>query len=226
MGFARHDAFALASLNKPNGLNTRFINPKVVTELMSRQKDYTQWLKRGRQRAAVAQVLRKPLTTSEICQAAREYAPRLQLRDVWHLMQELQDRGLVTCLNPRHVTGKLYMLTPTGKWAVERAFEIKISSLPKNIDWRKYAQVARAKTRRLVLLELAHMPEAISKTASNIRKSLKSKHPLGLNPTIRALKDLQKLGLVKSAPYGDQDRRRVYRLTFAGNTISDLISLQ
>lgn len=216
--------FFSAPAEKKNSLSASFINPGVVTGLMSRQKDYTQWLKRGRQRVAVARVMRKPMTTTEICQAARPFAPRLQLRDVWHLMQEFQAHGLVTCLNPRHVTGKLYTLTPVGRTAVQYTFGIEIRSLPQNINWRKYAQVVRAKTRRLVLLELARMPEAIPKTASHVRKSLRDKHPMGLNPTIRALKDLERLGLVRSAPIGKLDRRKAYRLTSSGSSLVGLMS--
>jgi len=108
-------------------------------------------LQRGRQRAAVARVLRKPMTGTEICSAARVFNSHIQLRDVWHLLRQMKRRGLVQCYNPRLVTGRLYLLTPKGRVAVKEAFSISIPQPPANIDWRKYSRVVRAKVRRLTL---------------------------------------------------------------------------
>src|SRR5262245_25844690 len=98
-----------------NGLGAKFINPAVVTRLMSLRRNDVPWLKRGRQRAAVAQALRKPMTSTEICAAARALNPRIQLRDVWHLLRQMQQRGLVHCMNQRLITGRLYALTERGR---------------------------------------------------------------------------------------------------------------
>jgi DNA-binding MarR family transcriptional regulator len=67
--------------------------------------------------------------------------------------------------------------------------------------------------RKLVLLELACCPRNSMATATYIRKRLCDRHPMGLNPTTRALKDLERLGLVRSAPVRDKDRHRGYTLT-------------
>jgi hypothetical protein len=191
---------------------------------MSLSNDDIIWLKRGRQRSAVARVLRKPLTTSEICRIARHHNLHIQLRDVWHVMNELREHGLATCLNPRYVTGKLYALTGRGKIAVEKAFGIKVEPLVQSVDWGIYAQVVRAKIRKVVLLELAQMPDGVAKTASNLRKRLRSKYPIGLNPTIRALKELTKLGLVQPCPAFAGGGRRSYAVTARGRSIIKAIS--
>ena len=73
---------------------------------MSLQKDETTWIQNGRQRSTVAQVLRKPMTPTEILNAARQTNPRIQLRDIWFLMRQFQQHRFVRCLNPKSVTGK------------------------------------------------------------------------------------------------------------------------
>ena len=186
---------------------------------MSLDKDDVRWLMRGRQRAAVVRVLRKPMTASEICRAAHPINPHIQLRDLWFLMDELKKRRLVVCLNPRHTTGKLYALTDRGREAALCAFGLRFPPIPNGVNWRKYAQVVRARARKLVLLELACLPRNSMATATYIRKRLRDRHPMGLNPTTRALKDLERLGLVTSAAPGHERTRRTYSLTKRGFAI-------
>jgi Fe2+ or Zn2+ uptake regulation protein len=185
---------------------------------MSQGRDDTSWLKRGKQRQAVAQALRKPMTAKEICLLARAHAPRLQLRDVWHLLTDMQNRGLVTCYNPRLVTGRLYELTARGKAAAWAAFGRDIPPGPTNIDWRNYSWVVRAKVRRLTLLDLAELEARAgeSQTATIIRKHLRTEHAVGLNPVVRALKELLSLGLVREAGRTRTRCCKLYQLTAAG----------
>lgn len=187
---------------------------------MSRSKDYTEWLKRGRQRSVVVRVLRKPMTASEICRAAQPINRHLQLRDVWFIMGQLKARGLAVCLNPKHVTGKLYALTEAGRRSREEACGLVSVPLARDVDWRRYAQVARAQVRRLVLLELAAATTAGGVTASALRRNLRDRHPIGLNPTIRALKELEQAGLADSHSLEGGDRRRRYALTDSGAAIA------
>jgi hypothetical protein len=137
----RRARFTGSDWNKrsPNALPAKFINLSVVTELMSHAKDDAGWLQRGKQRAAIARVLRKPMTATEICAAARKYTPQIQLRDVWFLMRQFEKRNLAGCLNPQQVTGKLYILTEIGRKVAHKVFGISISNPPENIDWRKYS---------------------------------------------------------------------------------------
>ena len=190
---------------------------------MSRERDDMSWLKRGTQRQAVAQALRKPMTGKEICVTARVQSPRLQLRDVWHLLQEMQTRGLVACHNPRLVTGRLYELTARGRAAVAHAFDIQIPAPPANADWRKYSWVVRAKVRRSTLLGLAALQARTreSQTATAIRKHLRTEHPVGLNPVVRALKELFRLGLVREAGLTAKRCCKLYQLTPAGRRIAE-----
>jgi len=164
------------------------------------------------------------MTTTEICAAARASAPRIQLRDVWFVLRQMQQRNLARCLNPRHVTGKLYVLTLRGRRVVQEAFGLEVPAEAKGLDWRKYACVARAKVRRAVLLALAEMPSEALRMASAIRKRLRDQHGLGLNATLRALKDLEKMGLVQSEPVSDGERRRAYYLTNSGVAIAQRLS--
>ena len=190
---------------------------------MSFLDDNIRWLKRGRQRLAVAQVLLKPMTTAEICHEARAIDPHIQLRDIWHLMQQFQEKELVHCLNPKVVTGKLYTLTDDGKTVVEQVFGTTFKTTYQGFDWKKYAWVVRAKIRKIVLLELTRLPEFMPKTATVIRKSLRCRYPVGLNPTLRALKELESMGLIHSQLISTKKPHKVYQLTRIGNAIAQQI---
>ena len=188
---------------------------------MSHERDDAEWLKRGRQRAAVAQALRKPMTGARICSTARTLAPLIRLRDVWHLLKQMQQRELVFCLTPRLVTGRLYSLNAKGRSAAYHAFGISISEPPSNIDWRKYSQVVRAAVRRYTLIGLGQIEKNTgqAQTATAVRKCVRTEHGVGLNPVIRALKDLMKAGLLHQDGFTAQRCCKLYRLTPAGKRI-------
>jgi hypothetical protein len=199
-------------------MGERFINPAVVTELMSLLNNNADWLKRGKQRAAVARVLRKPMTAVEICDAAREWAPKLQLRDVWFLMRQVADKGLALPLNERSNNGRLYALTDEGRTAVATAFDVLIEPLPRAINWRIYSWVVRARIRKQVLLGMAqweaHSHDGV--TASQLRKFLLAEHPLALNPTIRAVRELAAKDLLTCVGTTKMRGCKLYRLSPMG----------
>jgi hypothetical protein len=143
--------------------------------------DHAKWLQRGKQRNAVAQVLLKPMTPSQILAESRKLNPLIQLRDVWRLLGEFDREGLTFCINPDQVTGKIYFLTDLGKAVVDAAFGKEAAPLPTDIDWDAYARLARGKVRRLVALELARPsgPGQAGKTTSELRKNLLSSNPIG-----------------------------------------------
>ena len=159
---------------------------------MSHTGDDTAWLKNGSQRAAVARVLRKPMTGTEICAAARAFNSHIQLRDVWHLLRQMQRRGLVQCFNPRLVTGRLYSLTARGRTAVQMAFGFSIASPSKSIDWKLYSWVVRARIRKRVLLCIAQVEAHRSdgQTGAQIGKHIRAEYPVGLNPVLGAVREL------------------------------------
>lgn len=190
---------------------------------MTLQRNDAPWLKKGTRRAAVAQALRKPMTGTEICATARKLNPRIQLRDVWYLLRAMQAREIIRCINPRLVTGRLFALTERGCDDVHAAFGIVVQNPPTNMDWRKYSWVVRAKIRRLTLNALGQLETKtqISQTATAIRKHLRTEHAVGLNPVIRALKDLLKLGLIQQDGVTDERACKLYRLTSMGHRILD-----
>lgn len=173
---------------------------------MVQLKSDSNWLKRGRQKFAVAQVLRRPMTPSEIWRAAQSIAPRIQLRDVWFILRQMEQRKLVTCFNPKELTGKVFY------WTV---------SFSPRVNWHKYACVVRGKNRRMVLLELARHD---GRSASRIRRAVNERHPISLNSVIRALKDLLALRLIKVAGDGEKRGQKIYRLTTAGKRIAELLA--
>ena len=111
---------------------------------MEKVEHDVQWLRRGRQRAAIARVLRKPMTATEMRAAARPLNPRIQLRDIWFLMRQFQERNLARCINPRQTSGRLYCLTDYGRQVVEDGFGITVGISGKGINWKKYSWVVRA----------------------------------------------------------------------------------
>jgi DNA-binding PadR family transcriptional regulator len=203
----------------PKGLSASFLNPAVVTNLMLRQRDETAWLQRGSQRAAVARVLRKPMTGTEICAAARVFNSHIQLRDVWHLLRQMERRGLVQCYNPRLVTGRLYLLTPKGRATVQKAFAILMPRPPADIDWWKYSWVIRAKIRRLTLSGLGQLETKAPRTATEIRRHIRDEYSAGLNPVLRAVRELADKDLIACVGVTPVRACKLYRLTPTGRSI-------
>jgi hypothetical protein len=203
-------------------MGERFINPSVVTKLMSLTNNYSDWLRRGKQRAAVARVLRKPMTAVEICEGARTWAPRVQLRDVWFLMRQMTNQGLAVPLNERSNNGRLYMLTDKGRKAVQETFKTCIPPTLSGVDWRLYSWVVRARIRRRVLLGLAQMENQRSEaqTASSIRKYIRADYPVGLNHVLGAVRELAGKKLITCVGLTRLRACKLYRLTPPGKSIA------
>ena len=176
------------------------------------------WLKRGRQRAAVLRALRKPMPASELHREAKRINPHIQLRDLWFILPQLVARQLVVCLTPRQANGRLYALTPLGRRLVEHAFGIHHPAPDDTVDWRRYSWVVRARMRRFTLDALTRLSERTGQpqTAASVRRFLRIEHPVGLNPVLRALKELVARGLIRLVGTTDDHQRRLYQLTPAG----------
>lgn len=193
---------------------------------MSLNNSNSHWLRRGRQRAAVARVLRKPMTTLEICETARVWAPRLQLRDVWFLMRQMANKGLVLSLNQRANNGRLYVLTDDGRGAVEEAFGIKLAKAPSGVDWRLYSWVIRARIRRRVLTAFMQMrAKGLGQTATNVYKHLRGDYPVGLNPVIRAVHELASKNLISCVGATKLRTNKLYQITPAGALLAAQLTL-
>jgi DNA-binding PadR family transcriptional regulator len=182
----------------------------------------TVWIRRGVQKKTLAQVLRKPMTGSELLIAMRrENCPRVQLRDLWRLLQKFEQKGLVICLTPGEPTGRVFFLTNRGRRAVKLAFGLSTAPLSPDVDWKKYAQVVRGRVRQSVLTEVGRnwIDTSARKTAAAIRKKLRDKHPMGLGATIRALRELERLKLIRRAGVTARQARPYYALTKTGQFI-------
>jgi len=178
------------------------------------------WLKQGCQRHAVARVLRKPMTPNEIWRAARLLAPRIQLRDVWFLLRQMQAKGLVRCLNPNTVTGKLFVYSEFGR-AVAASAGITLVIPPASIDWDHYSWVVRGSVRKLVLTELGRprFPSVPGLTPSQIKRHFRGRYPVGKNLILRALQELTEKDLVLPQRLGKRSLQKSYVLTDAGQQI-------
>ncbi len=187
---------------------------------MNQLENDLKWLRRGGQRSALAQVLKKPMTATQLCLAARPLSPHVQLRDIWFLMKQFEERGLALCLSPRQKTGRLFCLTDHGRQVVAHGLGVHVKPIARRVNWKKYSLVVRARIRKLTLLVLAKLTERRDAmvSAAELRKILREEYPVGLNPVIRALKELRSHGLVVIAGTKNSGRN-AYRLTLAARRI-------
>jgi DNA-binding PadR family transcriptional regulator len=193
---------------------------------MTQLESDSTWINRGRQKSAIARVLRKPMTPSEIWHAAQAFNPHIQLRDVWFILRQCERRGLVHCFSRGELTGKVYYWTDQGRAVIEHVFGLANSPPPQGISWTKYSQVARSKMRRMVLLELAQarFPGDTVKTATRVRHGLRKTHSVSLSFVIRALKELRSLKLIEIHGEAEKRRQKLYRLTRDGRRIAGELS--
>ena len=190
---------------------------------MTTVKQLAQWLNRGRQKKAVGLVLRLPMTESQIVTAAKAHAPKIQLRDVWYILGQMQDRHLVRCLNPQDRNGKCYCYTALGGEVARHAFVLEAGDAARNLNWSAYGKVVRAKTRQRVLLAIASSLENRPKTAKNRRKKLCERSPLGRNGLLRALHELERQGAIVSG-IDPSSNRKIYRTTIRGQRIIQMLT--
>lgn len=157
------------------------------------------------------------MTASEIWQAARLLNPHIQLRDVWFILGQLQERNLVTCLTPKLVTGKVHCLTDLGRKVVAQCLSVPPALPVPSIRWKHYGYVVRGQMRKRVLLEFLRHEVGAAITASALRRRMLDSHPAGLNPTLRALKELTALDLVRLQEAPDGKPSKGYAITPHGH---------
>jgi DNA-binding MarR family transcriptional regulator len=175
------------------------------------------------QKKALLESLQKPMTGTELLAAMHaKKCKKTRLRDIWRLLKNMEARRLVYCLTPGEVTGRLYFFTEKGRKVVRQDFKIKVKPLPRLVNWKKYAQVVRAQVRKLVLVHVGTAPLGTSleaKTVSTIRKELLRTHPMGLGATIRAMRELEQLKLIRCAGITRKRSCALYVPTVAGRRI-------
>lgn len=181
------------------------------------------WVKQGRQRAAVFGVLRQPLTSSHILRQARVLAPKLRKQDVWLILKKLRERHLAMRLNLFRPTGRLHCLTHLGRRVFRRLHGMEVVAPCERTDWDLYADLLVARVRREVLLEVARAPPPGTRpnSATVIRRRLfERRRGLSLNAVLRALTELKADGLVWSGARRPAD----YQATAHGATIAEVLA--
>jgi DNA-binding PadR family transcriptional regulator len=183
--------------------------------------------KKDDQKTALIKALRKPMTGTELLEAMCEECPNAQLRDIWRLLKNLEKRGLVYCLTPEEITGRLYFFTEKGLEMARNNYDISIDPSPP-LDWKKYSQVVRGLARKAVLMAIGSSPllsETLEpKTATQVRKYLVNhKQPMGLGGTIRAIHELERMGLVHRVGVTSKRSCPLYLPTEEGRKFIDQI---
>ena len=167
---------------------------------------------KGKQRKAVYAALKYPVTGRRILELARKNAPSMTYQDLRHILRDFEGKGLATCLNPEHQTGRLYVLLNFWENLSKKSSQIYLCS-----------RISRAKTRLAVLREVAkeRFFESHPLTATALKKLMRESYPLGLNHVLAALKFLEEYGLVEVGGYTDKRELKIYRITELGKEIAD-----
>jgi len=82
-------------------------------------RDLIRLVSGGRQRLAVAKALAIPGAPALITERALVYAPRIRIHEVSTILKLFMQKGLVCCLNPKDVNGRIYCWSEKGGQVVE-----------------------------------------------------------------------------------------------------------
>lgn len=165
---------------------------------------------RGKQRAAVYAALGKPASGRQILEKVRRSVPSMTYQDLRHILRDFEKKGVAVCVTPEYQTGRLYMLASAANGKMLSADQLKLC-----------AQVGRAKTRRAVLEEVAKKRFSMQNplTATEIKRQLRERYPLGLNHVAAALKCLREYRLVETVGHTAKRQMNIYRITDLGEMI-------
>lgn len=165
---------------------------------------------RGKQRTAVYNALGTPSSGRQILEKARLTAPSMTYQDLRHILRNFEKHGIALCLNPLNRTGRYYVLARAQTETMIPHDRLELCKL-----------VGRAKTRLTVLKEVArHRPHGDAPlTASEIKRQLRDRSPLGLNHALSALKFLTEHRLIEIVGHTDQRNMKIYAATDLGKTI-------
>lgn len=185
------------------------------------EQDTIEWLKRGKQKSAVVRVLNSPMTVTEIRDACGPIAPCIQLRDIWLIIRKLVARDLVACLTPGQLTGKIYTLTKLGRAMAGKTFGTSAEAPDRDVDWKLYSYVVRAKARKAVFVEVCAqgIVDNNGKTASAIKKALRERCPMTLDAVRRAIKELLGASLICEAGRAPARNLRLLEPTDTGQRL-------
>ena len=165
---------------------------------------------RGKQRTAVYTALGKPASGRQILEKARRIAPAMTYQDLRHILRDFEQKGVAVCLTPQYQTGRIYVLASAAH-----------ETLLSDDQFKLCAQVGRAKSRLAVLEAVARTRLSAQNplTATEIKRQMRERHPLGLNHVTAALNFLRDHRLVETVGHTDKRKLNIYRITDLGNQI-------
>lgn len=160
---------------------------------------------------------------SQLLLEAQKLNRKISFGDLSSIIRECMERGIVECLTPRQLTGRIYYLTNSGRQLAWRVFALRIPPLDKEFNWNKYALVVAGKTRKLILKEMFFLKSYYENGISLavIRKKLSRIYPITLSQTYSAMSYLLKARLVRIAGYAKLRNSKLYKLTPSGIRICE-----
>lgn len=182
-------------------------------------------LKRGVRRLAVLEVLKKPMTVTEIKHAVIARLGLSKETSISATLHQLENTGYIKCLTPLAKEGKVYALTSRGKEArqslVHNHFEIV--NPKKDIDWDLHGYVACGRQRKAVLKAMSKEPmraSQILRIAQNFNETVSRPNLYDI------LRCFTEKGIVKvtSLPSKKKKKRWVwFSLTEKGLAIKEIL---
>ena len=185
-----------------------------------------QWMLNGSQKTLFVHVFHKPMTAKELLVAMRAAGCSTVLKeDVRLLIRKFAKRGLVFCLTPIDLKGRLYYFTEKGRRAVKAAINRPIPALPKRINWRRYAALQRGPVRKLVLMEIGEKikGKAHPKTATDVRKKMMPSRSIGLGNMIATVHELREMNFIRCVGRTKKKNQPLYLPTISGKRFIELI---
>jgi hypothetical protein len=182
---------------------------------MAISEEILEWINRNRRRKAVFEALGAPQIGREILRSIRHEIPGMTYFDLRHTLRELQERGVVWCLNPEEQTGRVY------RRASDTQSPLANEQIETAIDWKVFGQIARGRARTAVLCEVAaeRWGDTLPKTANHIRRNLLKTYPLSLTKVISALRFLESGKLIHCTARTRIRSLKVYAITEIGSHI-------
>ena len=188
-------------------------------------KEDSRWLGRGSQKQAILQVIVRPMTPTEILREARRINPKISFGDASAIIRELGKRGILKCLTPEQLTGRIYFLTNYGRRLVWNIFNLEIDAEEQDFDWYKYSRVLAGKTRKNLLSEIYNNRGFYEDgmTLALIRSKIGKLYPVTLSQAFCTIQALLNDGLVDVAGFTKKRNSKLYMLTSEGIKICEYL---
>jgi len=73
------------------------------------------WILRGSQKREIIKVITGRKIPAQIYQEAVKLNPKITRNSVSDVLREFREKGIVECINPKEIKGRIYELTKLGK---------------------------------------------------------------------------------------------------------------